>query len=195
MAANRPKPAAHRDRHCTTNMGTLNAIIELVSRTLNEWRSSGIGDLVFNARNAALLAAALLAVIAAIVLVWRSLRGRLPGRTAIALPAVLPRIRRSPLAFVRHAPFLLFLAGLPFFCLALAVPCRKIAISDAVLAVNSAALPCRLLSLYKMTVVLIKTLRHVKRFGDQLHIEGSRSVASSRTVPSAARTKSESPNP
>ena len=106
-------------------MGTLNALIELVVGTLNDWRSAGIGDLTFNARNAALLAVSLLAVIAAIVLVWRSLRGRLPGRTAIALPAVLPHIfvqRRSPLAFVRHAPFLIFLAGLPFFCLALADP-------------------------------------------------------------------------
>ena len=106
-------------------MGTLNALIELVAGTLNEWRSAGIGDLVFSGRNAALLAAALLAVVAATVLVWRSIRGRLPGRTAIALPAVLPRIflrRSSPLAFVRHAPFLLFLAGLPFFYLALADP-------------------------------------------------------------------------
>ena len=106
-------------------MGTLNALIELISRTLNEWRSSGIGDLVFNARDVALLAAALLAVIAATVLVWRTLRGRLPGRTAIALPAVLPRGAfkpHSPLSLVRHAPFLLFLAGLPFFSLALADP-------------------------------------------------------------------------
>lgn len=106
-------------------MGTLNALIELVGRTLGQWRSSGIGDLAFNARNAALLATALMAVIAATVLVWRALRGRLPGRTAIALPAVLPlsvtRLR-SPIAFVRHAPFVLFLAGLPFFCLALADP-------------------------------------------------------------------------
>ena len=114
-------------------MGTLNALIALVVRTLNEWRSAGMdgsvalsaGDLVFTGRDAALIAAALLAVIAAIVLAWRLLRGRLPGRTAIALPAVLPRgmfARRSPLAFVRHTPFLLFLAGLPFFCLALADP-------------------------------------------------------------------------
>ena len=125
VAALRPAEAPRRGRGHTTDMGTLNALIELVGRTLSEWRSSGIGDLVFNARNAALLAAALLAVIAATVLVWRSLRGRLPGRTAIALPAVLPRSvarRRSPFAFVRHAPFLLFLAGLPFFCLALADP-------------------------------------------------------------------------
>ena len=106
-------------------MGTLNALIELVGRTLSEWRSSGIGDLVFNARNAALITTSLLAVIAATVLLWRALRGRLPGRTAIALPAVLPLSIarfRSPFSFVRHAPFLLFLAGLPFFCLALADP-------------------------------------------------------------------------
>ena len=41
-------------------MGTLNALIELIGRTLSEWRSSGISDLAFNARNAALLATALL---------------------------------------------------------------------------------------------------------------------------------------
>jgi len=103
-------------------MGTLNALIELVAHTLGEWRDSGIADLVFPSKNAALLATVLLGLMAAILVVWRSLRGRLAGRTAITLPAVLPRIRRSPLAFVRHAPFLLFLAGLPFFCLALADP-------------------------------------------------------------------------
>jgi VWA domain-containing protein len=103
-------------------MGTLNALIELVTGTLGQWRTSGIGDLVFNARDVALLASALLAVITATVLVWRSIRGRLAGRTAITLPAVLPRIHASPLSFVRHAPFVLFLAGLPFFCLALADP-------------------------------------------------------------------------
>ncbi len=104
-------------------MGTLNALIELAGRTLNEWRSDGfVGDLVFGSREATLLGAAIFAVIAVSLLAWRSLRGRLPGRTAIALPAILPRVRRSPLTFVRHAPFLLFLAGLPFFCLALADP-------------------------------------------------------------------------
>ena len=103
-------------------MGTLNALVELVVRTLNDWRAGAVGDLVFTSKNAALVGAALLAVAAASVFAWRSIRGRLAGRTAVALPAVLPRIRRSPLSFARHAPFLLFLAGLPFFCLALADP-------------------------------------------------------------------------
>jgi hypothetical protein len=103
-------------------MGTLTALIDQIGRTLNEWRSYGIGDLVFGARDAALLIVAMFAVLAAIALVWRSLRGPLPGRTGIALPALLPRVRQSPLAFVRQTPFVLFLAGLPFFCLALADP-------------------------------------------------------------------------
>ena len=103
-------------------MGTVNALIELIAATAGEWRSAGIGELMFGARNASLFAAALLAVIAAIVLTWRALRGRRPGRTAITLPAILPRMTRSPLALARHAPFCLFLAGLPFFCLALADP-------------------------------------------------------------------------
>jgi hypothetical protein len=101
-------------------MGTLTAVFELIGRTLGDWRTPT--ELSFNARNATLLVVAVILVLAALTLVWRSLRGRLPGRTGIALPAILPRMRQSPLTFIRHAPFVLFLAGLPFFCLALADP-------------------------------------------------------------------------
>ena len=102
-------------------MGTLNAILELIGRTLGEWNAP-LRDLVFTSKNATLLIVAVLSVLAALTLAWRSLRGRVPGRTGIAVPAILPRVRRSPLTFVRHAPFVFFLAGLPFFCLALADP-------------------------------------------------------------------------
>ena len=102
-------------------MGTLNALLELVGRTLGEWQTPA-QPLAFNSRNSALLVVAGFLVVSAVTLAWRSLRGRLPGRTAIALPALLPRVRRSPLAVVRQAPFVLFLTGLPFFCLALADP-------------------------------------------------------------------------
>ena len=104
-------------------MGTLNALVALLKRSVEDWRTQGgIDDLVFGARDAALLSAAIFAVFVATMLAWRSLRGRLPGRTGIALPAILPRLRLSPLSAIRHAPFVLFLAGLPFFCLALADP-------------------------------------------------------------------------
>jgi Ca-activated chloride channel homolog len=102
-------------------MGTLNALLALIARTLGEWKAPS-QDLVFTSRNPALLVVALLSVLTAMTLIWRSLRGRVPGRTDIAVAAILPGVRRSPLAFVRHAPFVLFLAGLPFFCLALADP-------------------------------------------------------------------------
>ena len=44
------------------------------------------------------------------------------GRTQVALPALLPVMRRSPLTMVRHVPLVLFLAGIPFFAVALADP-------------------------------------------------------------------------
>jgi Ca-activated chloride channel family protein len=103
-------------------VGTLNILIEQVGRTLREWRAPGAGNLVFDARSAALLAVASFIILTATTLTWRSLRGRLPGRTAIAVPAMLPRIRQSPITFIRHLPFAVFLLGLPFFCLALADP-------------------------------------------------------------------------
>ena len=52
----------------------------------------------------------------------RSAMLRQRGRTHVALPALLPVMRRSPLALVRHLPLLLFLAGMPFFAIALADP-------------------------------------------------------------------------
>ena len=103
-------------------MGALTALVERLLSTLNEWRSTGVAELVFGSRNTTLLAITACGTIAVIVLVWRVLQGRMPGRTSIALPALLPQFRQSPLSFVRHVPFVLFLAGLPFFCLALADP-------------------------------------------------------------------------
>ncbi len=102
-------------------MGTLNALVALLGRTLSEWRSP-LQGLEFNAGRAALLALGALFAAASAGMAWRIFRGRAPGRSGILLPALLPRMRRSPLAFVRHAPLALLLAGLPFFCLALADP-------------------------------------------------------------------------
>jgi Ca-activated chloride channel family protein len=103
-------------------MGTLNALIAQIQHTLAEWLTPGADDLVYDGRNAALMAVAIFVVVAGTALTWRSLRGRLPGRTHIAVPAILPRIRQSPATFIRHLPFVLFLVGLPFFCMALADP-------------------------------------------------------------------------
>jgi hypothetical protein len=122
MAADRAIAGAGSRGSGETGMGALTALVERVVSSLNEWRTSGVGDLVFGSKNATLLAISLAGTLAVMVLMWRMLQGRMPGRTSIALPAILPIVRQSPLSFVRHVPFALFLAGLPFFCLALADP-------------------------------------------------------------------------
>jgi hypothetical protein len=90
--------------------------------SLEEWTRTRWEDLQFSNVRTTLLVFAALAALALFVLLARWARGRGPGRTHIAVPALLPVIRRSPLAAVRHLPVLLFVLGLPCFGLALADP-------------------------------------------------------------------------
>jgi hypothetical protein len=77
-------------------------------------------DLQFDQVQTALLVFLVLLAIAVLLLVIATMRNR--GRTQVALPAVLPVMRRSPLVAARHLPLVLFLAGIPFFAVALADP-------------------------------------------------------------------------
>ncbi len=79
-------------------------------------------DLQFAESRAALVVGIVLVAVSLLALLARGARGTRPGRTHIALPAVLPLMRRSPLAAIRYLPLLLFLVGLPFFAIALADP-------------------------------------------------------------------------
>ena len=90
--------------------------------TIDEWLRTRWSDLQFTDARTALLVFVVLLAIAALALLARSARGRRAGRTHVALPALLPMMRRSPVAAVRHLPVLLFVAGLPFFAIALANP-------------------------------------------------------------------------
>src|SRR5687768_17897697 len=90
--------------------------------TLDEWLRTRWADLQFTDARTALLVFVVLLAIAALALLARSMRGRKAGRTHVALPALLPVMRRSPMAAVRHLPVLLFVCGLPFFAIALADP-------------------------------------------------------------------------
>jgi len=75
----------------------------------------------FAYRDEPLLAAGALVGLALVVLGWRLARGVRLRRDAVAVPAVLG-VTGSPLAWVRHAPLALALAGLPLMLLALADP-------------------------------------------------------------------------
>ena len=93
-----------------------------LSNTIDEWLRTRWADLQFTEARTALIVFVVLVAVAVLALVARGLRGRRPGRTHVALPAVLPSMRRSPLAALRHLPLLLFLVGLPCFAVALAEP-------------------------------------------------------------------------
>jgi hypothetical protein len=79
-------------------------------------------QLQFTESRTALLIFTVLLAIALIALAAGALRAMRPGRTQVALPALLPVVRRSPLASLRHLAMLLFAAGLPLFAIALADP-------------------------------------------------------------------------
>jgi hypothetical protein len=103
-------------------MVPITVVPTLLRDTILEWRNTRTADLLFAHRSAAVLALVLLIGIAVAALIGRAAtRGR-AGRTQLALPAVLSWTRPSWISVVRHGTLLLFLAGLPFFVIALAEP-------------------------------------------------------------------------
>jgi hypothetical protein len=112
----------------------MNELLLTVRLTIDEWLRLRWNDLQFGeVRNALLLFMALIGV-AVVALLFRHARTRRrPGDTvagaaasqargALVLPAVIPSMRRAAFAPVRHLPLLVFLAGVPFFAIALADP-------------------------------------------------------------------------
>ena len=89
---------------------------------VTEWQNVRLAELLFGHRDAARTTVVAILLISAAALIIRSIVGRRPGRNRIGMPEILPIIGHTPLSFVRHAPLLLFLAGLPFFLIALADP-------------------------------------------------------------------------
>jgi hypothetical protein len=97
-------------------------LVITVRETLDEWQRVRWTDLQFAETRTALLVFSVLTAAAVIALVVRGVRARRAGRTHVALPALVPSLRRSSWSAVRHIPLLLFLSGLPFFAIALADP-------------------------------------------------------------------------
>jgi len=100
----------------------LSAVPATIRRTVLDWRNLRTSDLLFTHRDAAVLTFVVLIGLAIAVVVLRAMASRKAGRTQLALPAVLDWGGTSWLSIVRHGALLLFLAGLPFFVLALADP-------------------------------------------------------------------------
>jgi hypothetical protein len=96
----------------------------LVRDTLADWRSFDLVDLQFWHRSEARLMLIALVGLSAVLLIARLSIPRRAGRHRLVLPAVLRAlpVSRSRGALLIHVPLLLFLAGVPFFALALADP-------------------------------------------------------------------------
>lgn len=101
-------------------MGSLSALLAALARTFAEWRELDLAALRFDRMAVAIAALVLLLAASGVGLLLRG--GRAPSAARVALPAVLPTLRRSGWSGMRHAPLLAFLAGLPFFAVALADP-------------------------------------------------------------------------
>jgi hypothetical protein len=100
-------------------VGDLRIVLEA---TADEWLRTSWADLQFaHAQTAVLVFVALLAI-ALTVLVARRARVQRGGRTHVTMPALVPGMRASAAAPVRHLPLLLFLLGVPCFAIALADP-------------------------------------------------------------------------
>jgi Ca-activated chloride channel family protein len=97
---------------------------------IDTWRSLRLSDLQYWHRSEARLALLGLVALAIVMLVARTAMTRRPGRHRVLVPAILALTRRSPLSFVRHAPLVLFLIGLPFFVIALSDPFTALVSSD-----------------------------------------------------------------
>jgi Ca-activated chloride channel family protein len=103
-------------------MAPLTDLLIVIRRTLAEFMRVRWNDLQFPAADTTLLVLVVLLATAVLAAIVRSVGSPRARRAALAVPALLPVMRRSALAGLRHTPFLLFLAGLPFFAVALADP-------------------------------------------------------------------------
>jgi hypothetical protein len=100
----------------------------LVENTLEDWRHVRLADLQFWHGSDARLTVLTLLALAGVVLLARTAIVR--RRHRVVIPAVIGSIGTSYFSFLRHAPLLLFLAGLPFFLIALADPYSSLVRSE-----------------------------------------------------------------
>ena len=109
---------------------SLDAFRRLVAETLNEWRAVRLADLRFWHRGEGQIAIISVFALIVLLLLVRSILARRPGRHHLIVPAIFRSIRTTPISAARHVPLTLFLAGLPFFTLALADPFTALVMSD-----------------------------------------------------------------
>lgn len=99
----------------------MNDLLIVIRTTVDEWLRTRWSDLQFAQVRPALLVFVVLLAIAAIALLARGVLAT-TSRMRVVLPSIVPAMRPSRGAAIRHVPLLLFLVGLPFFAIGLADP-------------------------------------------------------------------------
>jgi Ca-activated chloride channel family protein len=100
----------------------MSELLAAIGNALNAWERLRWNDLQFTELSTTMLLVAVLVAAPVLMLLARALRTEPRRRIRVALPAVLSIMRRSPLSPARHAAFVLFAAGIPFFAVAMADP-------------------------------------------------------------------------
>ncbi len=103
-------------------MVALERVSTFVRAAFAEWDAIRFADLFYPHRSITLLILVGLVGLTLATLVARAAFGQRRGRHEVALPAILDGHRRNLLSWVRHAPLVLCVAGLPFLVLALTDP-------------------------------------------------------------------------
>ena len=98
------------------------ALTAIATGLASEWRLLDVAHLQYWRRDVAQLVLIGLAAFAVLALLGRAAIARKPGTNQIVLPAILRVWSESRLAWTRHIPVVLFVAGLPFAVLAVADP-------------------------------------------------------------------------
>jgi hypothetical protein len=99
----------------------LTVLVERLRADVATWGRTDIAELLFAQRTAAAGGLVVLLGLSLIIALWR-FAGRSAAETHIVLPAIVGRPARSRSRALRHAPFVLAMAAIPFLALALADP-------------------------------------------------------------------------
>ena len=111
-------------------MVTLDRLTAFLETSTDEWRAVRAATLLYAHRDVAIVALVILLGVALAAALMRAILPPKPGQDRVALPAVLEWTRGSSWSFTRHGALLLFLAGLPFFIVALADPFTAVTKQD-----------------------------------------------------------------
>jgi Ca-activated chloride channel family protein len=108
----------------------MDALTALASAVASDWARLDTAGLTYWYRDTARLAAIGFAFAAAFLLAVTLVFPRRRGRGRIVIPAIVGTMPAARLAWVRHAPAVLFAAGLPFALIALADPHASLVASE-----------------------------------------------------------------